>query len=963
MIDMRSYTSLHGFEFISHRAIAELSATAHEAVHVKSGARLLFLEREDSNKTFAITFKTIPEDSTGVFHILEHSVLCGSEKYPVKEPFVELLKGSLKTFLNAFTFPDKTMYPISSRNDKDFLNLMDVYMDAVLHPLATRRPEIFMQEGWHYEVADDGSLSYKGVVFNEMKGAYSSADEIEMELMSSMLYEGSTYAHDSGGAPRAIPTLTYEQFVSAHKRYYHPSNSRIFLDGAVDLDAALALLDGYLSKYDADPCEITVPLELAAGHVERTVEYEIGAGESPEGKCRVCLGFDSHSYEDRRTGMALGVIIDAIASTNDAPFKRAMLDCGICEDASFISYDGIKENSVIIEIKNVKACDTERAAALALETVRRIAQEGIDRSALVAAFNSMEFRIREQDSAGFPQGINYAIAVQDTWLYGGDPVAALAFEDDVAALRAALDTDYYERLLRTVFLESKHSATLYMIPSATLGERTAAEERATLDAARAAMSEGEVSALRQSQARLVAWQESEDSDEALATLPSLTVSDIEPEPERIPGEIYKIDTVPALYTSVPSRGITYTTLLFNVTDLDAKELMHLSVMTELFKNLPTARYSARELQTRIKSELGSLAVSILTSTRDGECGIYLALTASALDSALASVTDLAGEVMLTTDFSDTEAIGRIVRQLKTATAESIAASGHSAALSRSASYVSREAVLTEYTDGIEFYLYLKELEAGYSSRAAELCASLSALCRRVVTRERITVCHSGKRNDSFAEELVNIFPHGGACQAKTPVLPLGRRREGVVIPASVAYVGVAGDLSDLCDNVHGSFGVVRTLLSYGYLWGEIRVQGGAYGAGFVKRRNGVAGYYTYRDPDAARSLEKIGGSTEYLRAFAASGEDITPYVIGAVGDSDSIMTPKVVSALSTMAYLSGQTYEDHLRTRREMIETSAEDLISAADLIDRMLAESGFCVIGGREKIAALGNLDSVIEI
>ena len=525
---MKTGDIIHGFEFVSSKNIPEIEGTVHEAVYLKNRAKLIFIERKDSNKTFAITFKTIPTDDTGVFHIIEHSVLCGSEKYPVKEPFVELLKGSVKTFLNAFTFPDKTMYPVSSRNDKDFLNLVDVYMDAVLHPIAMKKPEIFYQEGWHHELhSPEEEMTYKGVVFNEMKGAYSSADEVMMSEMASMLYGDNCYGKDSGGDPTAIPDLTYEQFVQSHKKYYHPSNSRIVLDGAVDIDKTLALLDSYLKEYDYLEVDSDIPMIKPMGNAEKKIEYEIGPSEEEEGKVRVCLGFYVSDYTDRKTATALAIITDAIAGSNEAPFKKSILDSGLCEDVHLIPYDGIQENSVIIELRNTKEENAEKLKALCIETLKNIAESGIDREALTASFNSFEFRVREQDSQGFPMGISYAISALDSWLYGGDPVSSLAFEDDICELRNLLSGDYYENVLRRVFLESKHSATLYMIPSSTLGDKKIAAEKKRLESERSRMSESDIEEVIEKTNRIEQWQKSEDSEEALKTLPSLTINDIE----------------------------------------------------------------------------------------------------------------------------------------------------------------------------------------------------------------------------------------------------------------------------------------------------------------------------------------------------------------------------------------------------------------------------------------------------
>lgn len=962
---MKIEKNIHGFEFTSSREIPELSGTLHEAVYKKNGAKLLFIDREDTNKTFAIAFKTIPTDDTGVFHIIEHSVLCGSEKYPVKEPFVELLKGSLKTFLNAFTFPDKTMYPVSSRNDKDFLNLVDIYMDAVLHPLAVKKKEIFYQEGWHHELHDKADeLIYKGVVFNEMKGAYSSADEVEMEEISSLLYKGSCYGRDSGGNPVAIPSLTYEDFVASHARYYHPSNARIILDGSVDLDKTLALLDGFLSEYEYLEIDSDIPMIAPAGHVEKTIAYEISAGEDPEGKARICMGFATSDFSDRRTVAALSILSDAIAGTNEAPFKKTVLDSGLCEDVNFIAYDGIQQNSMLIELKNVKEENIDRLKTLCFDTLRGLVNAGIDKSALTASHNSLEFRMREQDMATFPAGIAYAITALDTWLYGGDPMDSLSFENDIAFLREALEGDYYEELVRRIFLESTHSATLYMLPSTMLGEQRIAAEKSKLTLAKANMTEEDLDELVSLNEALETWQKTPDTDEALKTIPSLSVADINPVPEKYPSVEYELCGAPALFTESASRGITYTSLLFDISDFTKDELCIASLLTELLKNVATENYDAVTLQNKIKSELGSLSFSSLVASKNSVATPYVQVGISCLDTKRDSAVELCSEVMLKSRFDDKAVIEIIVKQIKSQGAEAIAASGHSVAFSRSAAYVSREAAIAEYTDGLENYLWIKALEKNFAQRADELCEDLARIAAKIFTKKRVIACHSGTRADDYMTKMLEALPEGESFERGSKIEPLGSRREGILIPASISFASKAANVYSVSDKLHGSMGVVRSILSYGHLWNAIRVQGGAYGAGFIKRNNGTVGYYTYRDPDANRSLGIFDESSAFLRSVAESGDDITNFIIGALGDSDPLITPKVLSALSVSSYLRAETYEDRVRARTELVSTGKDELLAMADLLDRAFESSGACVVGGKDKLDALGEkIDTIIEI
>ena len=959
---MKVLDKIHGFKFTREVAVSDIGATLYEGVYEKNGAKLLYIDRKDNNKTFSIAFKTIPEDSTGVFHILEHSVLCGSDKYPVKEPFVELLKGSLKTFLNAMTYPDKTVYPVSSRNEKDFLNLVDVYMDAVLHPLAVSKPEIFYQEGWHHEIhSKEEEMIYKGVVFNEMKGAYSSVDEIEMSETAALLYEGTTYGLDSGGDPTVIPDLSYEEFCAAHARYYHPSNARIILDGSVDLDKTLALLDSYLKDYDYLDINTDIPGVVPKGKREKTVEYEISEGEDPVGKCRLCLGFMSADHSDRRTLAALSIAIDAIAGSNEAPFKKAILDTGIAEDVTFISYDGISENSLMLEVKNIKEEDRASAEELVFKTISELCESGIDKKTLTASINRIEFNLREQDMVTFPAGLAFSLSALDTWLYGSAPELALKFEDDFAFLREAINTDYFEKLLRKIFLESNHSAALFLKPSAALGEERARVEKERLAAAKASMSTEETDRAIALTLRLEEWQKSQDTPEALATLPKLELSDIDPEPERYPIEEYELSGIKSVFTEADSRGIIYTNLLFDISDFTEREIFLASLANELFKNLDTENYGAIDLQNAIKTDLGSLSSAIVVGKKGETVTPYLKIGGSALVSKTDALRELMREVFLKTEFTDRDAIGRIIKQLRSGIAESISASGHAVAIARSAALTDREAAVCEYIDGVENYLMVKELDKNFDSEFSRLSNELAAICKRIFTKTRLTIFHTGEKNDKFMNELIELFPTGEDFPRGSRVEPLGKVREGILIPSGVSYAGLTANVGS---EHQGALAVVRSVLSYGYLWNEIRVQGGAYGAGFVRRKSGITGFYTYRDPDAARSVGCFAGSGRFLREFAKTDGDVSTFIIGAIGDSEPLVTPKVLSGLAIAAVIRGESFEDRRRVRREMLSVGREELLACADIVDRIIEIGAPVVVGGKEKLDAFGDgLDRVIEI
>ena len=960
---MKTGEILHGFKFVRSRYLADIGATLHEAVYEKNGAELLFIDREESNKTFMIAFKTIPDDSTGVFHIIEHSVLCGSAKYPVKEPFVALLKGSLKTFLNAFTFPDKTGYPVSSRNEKDFLNLVDVYMDAVLNPIATKNPQIFYQEGWHYELrGKDEPLTRKGVVYNEMKGAYSSADDLEMEYITSLLYPDVCYGKDSGGDPEVIPELTYEQFCASHAKYYHPSNAKIILDGSVDLDKTLSLISSYLKDYDKLDIDSDIPMQKPLGNTFAQRSFEIGEDEDECGKCRIVLGYDAYRFDEQEKNIAIKVITDAIAGSNESPFKRAILASGLCEDVYVGAYDGVQQNALLIELKNVKEENLDKAKALAEKTISDIVEQGIDRDSLTASLNIFEFKAREQDSSYFPLGISYALAALDTWLYGGDLMDGLRFEEYFANLRAALATDYYENLLRDIVLRSRHSATLYMTPDKELGKRREAEDEQALAEYKSALSADELSKLVQMNEELEAWQKAQDTPEALATLPRLSLSDVPASVEDLKTKVYKNDENTVVFTPADTRGITYFSYIFDISDFDEDKLFKTALITDILKNVATKNYSAEGLQNAIKSDLGQLSFGTTSATKEGKLGIHLLASASALSSKRDRAVELMHEVLLSSLFEDKDAVGKIIKQIRISAKESFSAIGHQVAITRAGARINAEAAVSEYTEGLEFYHRLCALDDAYQDNYDSILASLSNVLKEIVVKERMTFAYSGEECAELVSRAMDAIDEHGKAAGDCIIKPLGKAREGIAVPAQVTFSAMAADAYKYTDFMSGYFATARTILSYGYLWNEIRVMGGAYGTGFLSRTSGVFAFYSYRDPDSARSLGKYKEAAAYLRALADSGEDLTEFIIGAAGESDPLLKPKLISALGIACYLNGTTYADRCRRRRETIGTNADALREIASYIDGMYEDGAVCIVGPKNKLEAC-ELDSIIEI
>ena len=931
---------LFGFRVKSIENISEVSAKMYMMEHERSGAALAYLDRDDRNMTFAISFRTPPKDDTGVFHIIEHSVLCGSRKFPVKEPFVELLKGSLNTFLNALTYEDRTVYPVSSRCEKDFLNLTDIYLDAVFHPRMLENKNIFLQEGWHLEFDEGGALSYNGVVYNEMKGAYSSPDEVGGGELRRLLFKDGMYRYDSGGNPDFIPCLTYEDFCLAHSTYYHPSNSCIFLDGRVDLSKALALIDSYLSEYEKKDICVEYPIHAPTSSPVTAIEYEPTGDHSS----RILKGYVYSSLFDTETDFAMGVMCSALAATNESPLKRKMLDTGLCKDLT-MSMSRVRQNEISIELIGVpkERCD---AAAAALDAaIREIAREGIDKDRLFATLNNAEFKLREKDFGAFPRGVAFALSAFAPWIYGGDPSLALFYEETVAAVRELARGNYFEELLLKSTVDNPHNATVFMHAK----EGAEAERAKKTESALALINEKMTNADRErvvsEKAALDVWQKTPDSKENLDTIPTLSLSDIIGAPERAEITRRKISGAEAAFQNIKTDGISYIALNFFADDLDKEELYLLSLMTTLLKNVRTESYTASELQNEIKSRLGALTVSAATyplSDGSGDARCAMTVNVSVLDCNKRYVKKLVRELLLTSDFTDSRVVKTILEQLKSAIEDSLSSEALTLALSRASSSVTRAGAINEIMGGYDSYLRTKELVLNFEKERERISASLTSLLHRLAVRERIFISLAGERDEEFIRDIIDLFPTGSVGE-KYPINYGEQAKEGLKTPTRVAY-SVISALSGEATKMLGTMRVLRSVLSYEYLWNAIRVQGGAYGAGFIPRKSGEICCYSYRDPSPKNSLKCYKGAADYLRELVKSGEDLTKFIIGAVGEYDILTTPRTEAQQNVYDIITGWTPEMELKLRTDMINTAGEDILRAADVIEEAISRASVCV-------------------
>ncbi|MCH5287396.1 MAG: insulinase family protein [Christensenellaceae bacterium] len=943
---------LHGFTVTRVRETAELGGSFVEMTHDKTGAELCWVDNGAENKLFCVGFKTLPEDSTGVFHILEHSVLCGSEKYPVREPFVELMKSSMNTFLNAMTFPDKTIYPISSRNEQDYMNLTEVYLDAVFAPRIFDNPGIFHQEGWHIELTDaDAAPTYKGVVFNEMKGAMSSVDEVAFEGMLALVYPDNCYGHNSGGDPKHIPDLTYEQFLDSYKRFYHPSNSRIFLDGAVPLDRVLPLIDGYLSRYErSDEKHDITPQQPRSA--EATTYYEIGAEEPEENRAQLILGKIVGSWADVDKLYAVQVLSDVLTGSNEAPLKRAILSAGLAQDMGMMMEDGIMQPVMALQFKNMDDSKADAIRQTVRETVKGLVESGLDRAAVEASINRLAFNLREPRE---PQGLIRAINSYGAWLYGGDPITYLLHDEVIAGLYARMDNGGYEKLLAELLLDETGLCVLHTLPSKTLGEELRKAEAARLQKIADGWSEADKAAVLKLNEELAAWQQTPDTPEQLATLPVLDLSEVSPDPMRTETEITAVDGVTVLQHKAPCHGIVHLNYYFNLTDCSLEKLSRLKLADKLLGALPTAHYDAAALQQAVKSDIGSLNVSLQAEAKVGDtqtCTPRLVVNCSVLEEKLPQAAALVHEILTQTKLDDPERIRELVLQRdQTLKQIGIEAGNMLASLQVKAHFSAIDAA-AEAIGGHTHTRFVHELAAHFDEGIASFTALVKAKLTAAVCRARMTLSVTAAQPVDVTK-IISAYPAGEPVAPSAAYVTNLPMNTGVRIPAQIGYAAMATHLSRLGMTYDGSAQVASTIVGLSYLWNVVRVQGGAYGVNGRVTRDGSVSVSSYRDPTPGRTLDAYRGMAAFLRSFVESGEALDKFIISTISGTEPLMSPRQVGQLADRYYFNGMTWDMLAAERREMLATTPEKLLYWCGLFDKLVEDAAICVVAHEEALEA----------
>ena len=943
---------LHGFEITRIRETPQLDGRMVEMRHIDSGSELCWVDNGASNKLFAVSFKTIPEDDTGVFHILEHTVLCGSAKYPVKEPFVDLLKGSMQTFLNAMTYPDKTVYPVSSRNDQDFLNLSEVYLDAVFAPRLKQDQNIFMQEGWHMEFDEEGNPLFKGVVFNEMKGALSGVDEIIDVGMNRLLYPDSCYKYVSGGAPEAIPTLTYEQYCDTYDRFYHPSNARFYLDGDVPLDKILEMINSYISGTKA--LDKLPELSMQKPSANSSVQYyEIGSEESEEKRTHFTMGKIIGTFRDKTKNMAADILADYLAGKNESPLKKAILDAGLGQDVITGMLDGIAQPWFMLSVRNLDGSQIDELKKLISSTIADILKKGIDKMAVKACINRMEFQMRMMYE---PQGLTRCISALDSWLYGGDPMLYLVNDENFAELRAMADGDGFEKLLAEIFSD-ENMCTLVTIPDKSVGKKQAEAEKTELAKRCEALSDDDREALDKANEKLIKWQSTPDSAEDRAKLPTLSLSEISPEPVKTETLITEMDGVDIVRYVVPSHGITHFNMYFSIPELSMSDLSKAALLSELLGSMPTQNHSAADLTQLIKYYIGSLSFEIKAFYKMGDrknCMPKLAVKCSVLDSNIEKAVEIITEILTQTDFSNKEMVKNILLQTEENNRQDAIINGHRLGMKAVLSHYSAAAAAEEAIEGASYMKCVHQLVQDIDNEAEKLTSLLDMLLKKAVCRKRLTLTiTSDKDNDVY--NYIRL-PEGNEVSPFAQYVSEVPEKLGIAIPAPVSYAVKGWHVQERT----GSLETAAKIMSLDYLWSSVRVQGGAYGSGLLAMVNGDIACYSYRDPSPERSIDIYGKMDEAVKEWCDGGESLNNYIISTVGATEPLVSPKNVSTTEDIRYFAGITYEDRKERRRQILNTTKGELLALCSQLSELRENGSICIVSNSETLKAIDGLEII---
>jgi len=975
-VEFEIYNTYNGFQLLEEKKINEINSTGRLFYHNKSGARLFHLQNDDSNKVFSISFRTPPSDDTGLPHILEHSVLCGSRKFPLRDPFVELAKGSLNTYLNAMTFSDKTMYPVASQNDKDFINLMDVYLDAVLYPNIYKGPETFMQEGWHHELNDpEDPIIIKGVVYNEMKGVFTSPEQVLFRKIEESLFPDTVYRFESGGDPEAIPNLTYEQFLDFHKTYYHPSNSYIYLYGDGNLAEHLKFIDEkYLNEFDKKEIDSDIGIQTQFDkRREITETYSISADEGLEDKTFISQNYVVGRSEDAEMVLAFTILNYILLGTPAAPLKKALIEAGIAKDVFGSFNSSIRQPTFSIVIKNSNREDKELFLKVIEDTLTDLVKKGIDKKIIEAAINIHEFKLREADFGHQPKGLVYNIQCMNSWLYDKKPWFHLEYEKSLDRIKSALKTNYFEALIRRYVLNNPHSSLIILEPERGLASKRQKEEEKMLGEYKKQLNENEIQQLIDTNQKLEQHQSRGDTEEELLSIPLLDIEDIEKEIEHIELNETIIKDVKVLHHPTFTNEIAYINLLFDTTSVPQHLIPYVALLTSLLGKISTKNYTYDKLSNLIDINTGGICSRIGTYSLQQGYDKFLpkfAVRSSALVKNLKQLFNLLGELVNNTEFNEVNRIKEVIEESQSRLEMVIFDKGHVIAGTRVNSYFSSIGKYIEETSGISYYMFISDLAKNFTEKQEDILENLKKVFELIFNKNNVLVGVTSEnkdfesireRIDSFVESLSN-----DKLEKRDYSFDLAPKNEGLLTSGKVQYVAKGNNFRKLGYEYSGHMQVLSTIVGLDYLWNRVRVVGGAYGSLVRLNRNGNLLFSSYRDPNLSETLQVYDDMHSYIENFDANEREMRKYIIGTISSMDAPLSPSMRGEKAVNQYISGITPDELQKERTQVLNTTPEDIRQYAGLLGEAMQENYLCVLGNEDKIQhnkeQFGNLVKVFQ-
>ena len=959
-----SIRDLKTYDLIKEEELKGIQSKGYLMRHKKSGARVLLIENDDENKVFSIGFRTPPSDSTGVPHIMEHSVLCGSKNFPAKDPFVELVKGSLNTFLNAMTYPDKTVYPVASCNDKDFQNLMHVYMDAVLYPNIYEHEETFRQEGWSYKLdSADDKLSYNGVVYNEMKGAFSSPEGVLDRVVLNTLFPDTSYANESGGDPEVIPELTYEQFLDFHRTYYHPSNSYIYLYGDMDMEEKLCWLDReYLCHYEKKVVDSEIHLQEAFSEMkELEMPYSIASDESEDENTYLSYNKVIGTSLDRELYLAFEILDYALLSAPGAPLKTALTDAGIGQDIMGSYDNGIYQPIFSVIAKNADADQKDKFIEVIENVLTDIVKNGMDQKALEAGINYHEFRYREADFGNYPKGLMYGLQIMDSWLYDDDkPFIHIEALDTFAFLKKQVGTRYYEDLIQKYLLDNTHGAIVIVKPEKGRTARMDAELDAKLQEYKASLGDEEIREMVSRTKKLEEYQSEPESEEALERIPVLNREDISREIDPIFNEEMNLAGVPVVFHEIETNGIGYVDVMFDLSGVSAEELPYVGILQSVLGIIDTENYGYGELFNEINMHTGGIGTSLelyndVTNIREKVFKATFEIKGKALYPKLEKTFEMMGEILTASKLNDTKRIKEILAMTKSRLSMKFQSSGHTTAALRALSYASPSVKFKDMTNGIDFYQKIVDLSEHFEEEKESITATLINLTKKLFRPDNMMISYTASKEGmdglekmiaNLSERLYKEVPEETPC-----IIHCEKKNEGFKTASKVQYVARTGNFIDNGAAYTGALQILKVILSYDYLWQNIRVKGGAYGCMSNFNRIGEGYFVSYRDPNLKRTIEVYEGIVDYLKNFTVSERDMTKYIIGTISNIDQPMTPATKGERSMNLYMNKVSADMIREERSQILDATQDDIRALYRVVEAVLKADQLCVVGSEDKI------------